>query len=512
MSQAEFKKRLKRLMNKPENQVCSDCPERQPRWASLIVPPPGSPLGSLPIGAFSCLECSGSHRRLGVHITFVRSVTLDQWKEKEVQAMENGGNLKVNAIFEARLDPNTGIKPSQTASGPVRERFIRDKYERRKYYDPSAFQQGDSSESESDSESEEEVTARSTTSSRRQKTSPVKINAPSEAARLRAESRRNNAASRKISSTTVKSTISNPMPKAKPAPAPEMDLLDFGLPISNDNPGPMPNPPSAAPSPTLDMFKTLTVSNSSNSNNNSAPTEPKDTSVAPPPSSQPVTQESKKMTSDDILAMFNKPVPQQQNIPNVFNNNNSQMQYNANEMNMMTHQNMNGMMFNNMPNNNHTLMMNMMQNSNNMNPNMMQNSNNMNPNMMMGNSINTRMQMPTNNPPSMMGMQQNINETHLTSNTGIPKTNIQQNVPVSNGVQTMFQNGSQYQQQPMGGSPGNLNVMGGNGMSQAHFGMDSLGSTSNSNYQTDSSLDQKKNMMNGNNPQMDQFAQFNAFR
>lgn len=80
MSQAQYKKRLKALMNKPENQVCSDCPERQPRWASLIVPPPGSPPGSLPIGAFCCLECSGSHRRLGVHISFVRSINLDSCK------------------------------------------------------------------------------------------------------------------------------------------------------------------------------------------------------------------------------------------------------------------------------------------------------------------------------------------------------------------------------------------------------------------------------------------------
>jgi Putative GTPase activating protein for Arf len=74
--QKEFKRRLKVLMNKPENLTCVDCNERQPRWASLIKPPPGSP-DPMGMGALMCLECSGSHRRLGVHISFVRSVNLD---------------------------------------------------------------------------------------------------------------------------------------------------------------------------------------------------------------------------------------------------------------------------------------------------------------------------------------------------------------------------------------------------------------------------------------------------
>lgn len=125
-------------MNLPENQVCCDCNERRPSWASIIVPPPGSPPGTLPIGAFCCLECSGSHRKLGVHITFVRSVTLDSWKEKEVLAMENGGNAKVNAIFEA-LKPSPKSKPNSCTSASEREKFVFKKYERRKYYDPSAL-------------------------------------------------------------------------------------------------------------------------------------------------------------------------------------------------------------------------------------------------------------------------------------------------------------------------------------------------------------------------------------
>jgi Putative GTPase activating protein for Arf len=72
----------------PENQVCSDCPERQPRWASLIVPPPGAPPGTPQMGAFCCLECSGSHRRLGVHISFVRSINLDSCKYNAMERCE----------------------------------------------------------------------------------------------------------------------------------------------------------------------------------------------------------------------------------------------------------------------------------------------------------------------------------------------------------------------------------------------------------------------------------------
>ena len=50
--------------------------------------------------------------------------------------MENGGNAKVNAIFEANLNRD---KPTNHADLQTRERYVRDKYERRKFYDPSAF-------------------------------------------------------------------------------------------------------------------------------------------------------------------------------------------------------------------------------------------------------------------------------------------------------------------------------------------------------------------------------------
>mmetsp|Transcript_16572 Transcript_16572/g.38474 ORF Transcript_16572/g.38474 Transcript_16572/m.38474 type:complete len:459 (-) Transcript_16572:143-1519(-) len=303
MSQAEYKKRLKALMRLPENQVCSDCPERQPRWASLIKPPPGAPPGTTQMGLFCCLECSGSHRRLGVHIGFVRSINLDSWKEEEVLAMENGGNAKINAIFEARLNVQ---KPSNTASGPVRERFIRDKYERRKFFDPSAFD--GIAQRESRREQQEIVSGvqRRLTGNR----------TPSDAARRRVEERARNKGSSRIVKAVKTPPRKSEAPPAPPPTAPEPvgDLLDFG---NFDSPeavqaaapqGSMPASNFPAPSESasnaeqqLDFFGNM-------DRTGSVPPNPQQQAA---PAAQPQTQlqqpEEKRMSNADIMSMFNTP-------------------------------------------------------------------------------------------------------------------------------------------------------------------------------------------------------------
>jgi len=73
---------------------------------------------------------------MGTHICFVRSTNLDEWKEKEINAVKRGGNKMVNAMFEATLKDKTN-KPDKHTDLEPRSEFIYQKYQHRSWYDAS---------------------------------------------------------------------------------------------------------------------------------------------------------------------------------------------------------------------------------------------------------------------------------------------------------------------------------------------------------------------------------------
>mmetsp|Transcript_27350 Transcript_27350/g.40445 ORF Transcript_27350/g.40445 Transcript_27350/m.40445 type:complete len:542 (-) Transcript_27350:304-1929(-) len=483
-SQNELKRRLNALMKRPENQVCADCPERQPRWASLIVAPPGSPPGALKFGAFCCLECSGSHRRLGVHISFVRSVNLDSWKESEVIAMEMGGNANVNAIFEGR-DPGNA-KPSAGADGRTRERFIRDKYERRKYFDASALSKVYSKnpeDSDDDEESEEEEPVSS--SSSRNKVPVPKIRTPSDAAKKRAETRRGRLGktratvdNNKVAKATAQKEKAQAEAAAAQAASTTVDLLDFGTGPTQVDPGPPPAPPSATPSPTLDMFGNLASQSNrqhqpasdpfavdTNNNVAEAPATSQQNQQQVPSVQEAVQEQKPKLNSDQIMSMFNTPVQGGANFAMMGNvnpamgmNNMNSMQAMMNQMNMggNTIPTMQQQQPNNMGGGNNSMMM--MQ-ANNMsggtNPMMMMQANNM------GRGTNPMMQQQPNSMAGMM-MQQPMGGNNMMRNSNQMRMMMTQpNMNTTNGMQqNMNTNGMQQKN--------NVNMM---MMQQQNYGM-----------------------------------------
>ena len=101
------------IRNIPSNNLCCDCAgTNDVTWLSTNF------------GVIVCIECSGIHREMGVHITKIQSLTLDHIGTSQLLVSRTMSNECFNKIMEATADR----KPQPSSSMEERKEYIRAKY------------------------------------------------------------------------------------------------------------------------------------------------------------------------------------------------------------------------------------------------------------------------------------------------------------------------------------------------------------------------------------------------
>ncbi|XP_061614808.1 arf-GAP with SH3 domain, ANK repeat and PH domain-containing protein 1 isoform X3 [Phyllopteryx taeniolatus] len=108
------------VLRMPGNELCCDCGAADPKWLSTNL------------GILTCIECSGIHREMGVHISRIQSMELDKLGTSELLLAKNVGNSSFNEIMEGNL-PSPSPKPTPSSDMTVRKEFINTKYVDHKY-------------------------------------------------------------------------------------------------------------------------------------------------------------------------------------------------------------------------------------------------------------------------------------------------------------------------------------------------------------------------------------------
>eukprot|EP01048_Picozoa_sp_COSAG05_P023171 COSAG05_NODE_4908_length_1331_cov_0.832792_1_plen_243_part_00 len=135
---------LQDLVKHPTNSFCADCAMRGALSASmcrcgpLVHSPRATPdptWASANLGIFLCLNCSGSHRSIGVHISQVRSITMDAWFPDQIETMKTVGNARARAIWEGKVPAGMHV-PDENSNRTDMDVWIRDKYVNKKYFKP----------------------------------------------------------------------------------------------------------------------------------------------------------------------------------------------------------------------------------------------------------------------------------------------------------------------------------------------------------------------------------------
>ncbi|KAK5082816.1 Protein gts1 [Lithohypha guttulata] len=120
--QARNERELQDLLRVPGNSQCADCGARNPSWASWNL------------GIFVCMRCASIHRKLGTHISKVKSLSMDKWSSEQVESMKQRGNTASNKIYNPKNKrPDIPLDADEVDS--AMERYIRKKYQEKSLVD-----------------------------------------------------------------------------------------------------------------------------------------------------------------------------------------------------------------------------------------------------------------------------------------------------------------------------------------------------------------------------------------
>eukprot|EP01117_Protostelium_nocturnum_P009910 TRINITY_DN3532_c0_g1_i1.p1 TRINITY_DN3532_c0_g1~~TRINITY_DN3532_c0_g1_i1.p1 ORF type:complete len:803 (-),score=344.57 TRINITY_DN3532_c0_g1_i1:34-2442(-) len=115
-AQTTEKKELLELLRLNGNSKCADCGKADPEWVSINL------------GVFVCIECSGTHRNLGTHISKVRSIQYDHIEAENLLKLKELGNVKANEFWEANLAASSHSKPGERENINSKAEYIKRKY------------------------------------------------------------------------------------------------------------------------------------------------------------------------------------------------------------------------------------------------------------------------------------------------------------------------------------------------------------------------------------------------
>ena len=104
-----------------ENNICADCGAKNPTWLNinwLIL---------------LCMDCSGIHRSLGVQISKIRSLELDNIDIDYIELLFILKQSEINQILEEKIKEFDETKPNFNSSREEKEKFILNKYKNKKY-------------------------------------------------------------------------------------------------------------------------------------------------------------------------------------------------------------------------------------------------------------------------------------------------------------------------------------------------------------------------------------------